>query len=291
MVKRLFSFWGAVSLLILFFSCKSAPKGFQVNPLDLLDNENAFFLAVPKAADPELVTNIIKTNVPDISDKDVKTALDHIDKAYIGLSSNKKVTTYQCAVSCNIPKAFIPNIFSRKKGFSKTVFETGTRSFDIYNNDTLNISVPDGTTMVLGRNVPAMLEVYESLWENGIDVSLSENSFLDEKHYEYLSSCTDEIRFFANKPQSFLTLLTGVNLDLKLQWVSGAMRKDLKNPNQYLLDLNFNFKNTKFVKAGKAVLTLAFGLTDSFTDSDSPTELSVTGIKLNKKQIYKLLTL
>ena len=283
--------WGAVSLLILFFSCKSAPEGFQVNPLDLLDNENAFFLAVPKEADPELVAGIIKNNIPDISDKDVKTALDHINKAYIGLSSSKKVTTYQCAVSCNIPKAFVPNIFSRKKGFSKTIFEAGTRSFDIYNNDSLNVSVPDGTTLVLGRNVPSMLEVYESLWENGIKTSSTENSFPDKKHYEYLSSCTNEIRFFANKPQSFLTLLTGVNLDLKLQWVSGAMRKDVNNSSQYLLDLNFNFKNTKFVKAGKAILTLAFGLTDSFAESDSPTELSISGIKLNKKQIYKLLTL
>ena len=283
--------WGAVSLLILFFSCKSAPEGFQVNPLDLLDNENAFFLAVPKEADPELVAGIIKNNIPDISDKDVKTALDHINKAYIGLSSNKKVSTYQCAVSCNIPKAFVPNIFSRKNGFSKTVFEAGTRSFDIYNNDSLNVSVPDGTTLVLGRNVPSMLEVYESLWENGIKTSSKENSFPDKKHYEYLSSCTNEIRFFANKPQSFLALLTGVNLDLKLQWVSGAMRKDLNNSSQYFLDLNFNFKNTRFVKAGKAILTLAFGLTDSFAESDSPTELSISGIKLNKKQIYKLLTL
>lgn len=283
--------WRAVSLLILFFSCKSAPEGFQVNPLDLLDNENAFFLAVPKEADPELVAGIIKNNIPDISDKDVKTALDHINKAYIGLSSRKKVTTYQCAVSCNIPKAFVPNIFSRKKGFSKTIFEAGTRSFDIYNNDSLNVSVPDGTTLVLGRNVPSMLETYNFISENGIKSVEEENPVLDEIHYEYLSSCTNEIRFFANKPQSFLTLLTGVNLDLKLQWVSGAMRKDVNNSSQYLLDLNFNFKNTKFVKAGKAILTLAFGLTDSFAESDSPTELSISGIKLNKKQIYKLLTL
>lgn len=289
MVKRLFNIWGAVSLLVLSFSCKSAPGRFKVNPLDLLDNDNAVFLAVPKNADPELITEIIKNNVPDISDKDTKTALDHIDKAYIGLSGSKKNTTYQCAASCNIPKAFVPNIFSKKKGFTQTVYKTGNRSYDIYNNDSLSISVPEGSTLILGRNVPSMLDVYENISETGFNSS-EEESVLDDFHYNFLTTCTDEIRFFANKPQTFLTVLTGVNLDLKLQWVRGTMKLDPNNADQYLLDLDFNFKNQKFVKAGKALLSLAFGLTDSSSGLDSPTELSISGIKLNKKQVYKILT-
>jgi len=286
--KRFAKLLGAVSLSLLCFACKSAPAVYQVEPLDLLDSENAFFLAVPKSVDPSLIEQVIRDNVPNISDKNVNQIVERLDKLYVGLMSNKKTTTYQCAVSCNIPTSFVPNIFSKKNGFSHTEYKPALTKFDIYSNETITVSVPDSNLLLMGRNIPIMLDSYVEYKNNGY----LENAALldDEYHYDFLKGCRDEIRFFANKPQSFLTILTGVNLDLKLEWVDGSMKRDPKNEDQYIMDLCFNFKNSKFVKAGKAVLTLAFGLTDSSNEMDSPTVLRISGIKIKKNQIYKLLT-
>lgn len=269
------------------FSCKTVPVSKPVNPLDLLDGENAFYIAVPKNADSELVENILKSNIGNISDKDSKKVAERIDKVYCGLLQRKKTTSYQCAVSCNIPGVAVSSIFSKKNGFEKQVYSTGNSSFDIFNSKDLSISLPDSNTCILGRNVPEMLDTFVYLRDTESD---SGNAFLGDFEYHFLDSASDTIRFYANKPQSFLTMLTGVNLDLKLNWVRGEMKQDPKKEDQYILDLDFDFKSEKYIKAGKAVLTLAFGLTDSSDNLENPTELKVSGIKISKKQIYKLLT-
>ncbi|MDY4831202.1 MAG: hypothetical protein SO161_01595, partial [Treponema sp.] len=98
----------------------------------------------------------------------------------------------------------------------------------------------------------------------------------------------NEIRFCANKPQSFLTILTGAKLDLKLKEVSGVFVQDDKHENQYILDLKFHFLNDKYLKAGKTLLTLAFGLTNSQSIIVGNNELQIKGIKLDKNQLIKL---
>ncbi|MCQ2573694.1 MAG: hypothetical protein MJ182_07350 [Treponema sp.] len=293
MVKRLFNFWGAVSLLILVFSCKSASSGFPVNPLELFDEENGFFIVVPKQADISLIQNVISENFSDLSEKDLETALSRIEKAYIGLANNKSTSTYQCAVSCNIPVNFAPKIFSPKKGFSKTEYISeynSSKKYNIFSSESLNVSLPSSEILLLGRNVPGMIENFVHLEQDGYLPGEENDLKMEDTVFHFLDGAYDDIRFYANKPQNFLSMLLGVNLDLKLQWVKGIMKPDPLNENQYILDLTFNFKNIKYVKAGKVLLSIAFGLTDSVSQMDSPTELTISGIKLNKKQVYKLIT-
>ena len=76
------------------------------------------------------------------------------------------------------------------------------------------------------------------------------NTIIDKNLAEFLNGAENEIRFCANKPQSFLTILTGAKLDLKLKEVSGVFVQDEKHENQYILDLRFLFKNEKYLKAG-----------------------------------------
>ena len=117
------------------------------------------------------------------------------------------------------------------------------------------------------------------------------NSELEPELTSYLKGAENEIRFYANKPQSFLTILTGAQLDLKLIDVKGAFRTDPKHPKQYFLDLDFQFKNGTFLKAGKSLLILAFGLTNSQEEIIGDSELIIRGIRLDKEQLYKLLSL
>ena len=58
-----------------------------------------------------------------------------------------------------------------------------------------------------------------------------------------------------------------------------------------LLDLDFNFKSDKFRKAGRALLTLAFGLTNSQAEEIDFSELKISGIRIDKQQLYKILVL
>ena len=85
--------------------------------------------------------------------------------------------------------------------------------------------------------------------------------------------------------------LKDYNLDLKLFDVQGAFFTDENFPSQYVLDITFNFKNSKYLKAGKTLLTLAFGLTDSQSITINDNSLEIKGIKISKEQLYKLLIL
>ena len=142
------------------------------------------------------------------------------------------------------------------------------------------------------RDINTLLTNYDTIYTTAEpNYTGTEYSPLEPELYNYLYEADSEIRFFANKPQSFLTILTGTNLDLKLINVSGSFICDTKHNDQYLLNLHFNFKNEKFLKAGKVLLTLAFGLTDSQSYIEGEDQLFINGIKIKKEQLYKLLVL
>ncbi|MCF0241564.1 MAG: hypothetical protein HUK25_02950 [Treponema sp.] len=276
--------------VFILFSCKSVPQGNFVIPLDLLDGENAFYLSVPSSADPELVSKIIQNNAS-ITKKDADTAVTRIQKIYLGMTSNKKVYTYQAAVECNIPASFVPKLFSKKNGFSKSQYISyNTKKYDLYDSSKVKLSFPDSSTLVLGRNIENMLDTYTLYSNPSSDNILIGNPYIEDEFYDFLYSAKDSIRFYANKPQSFLSLLTGSNLDLKLSYVTGEMSTDPDSSTQYILDLEFEFAKERYVKTGKALLTLAFGLTNSQSEMISPTKLKISGIKLNKSQLYKMIT-
>ena len=116
-------------------------------------------------------------------------------------------------------------------------------------------------------------------------------SDLDDELYAWLDGALDEIRFYSGKPQAFLYSLVGANLDLKLLSVKGTFTIDKDFPEQYILDLNFNFKSEKFLKAGKVLLAMTFGLTNSQAQALSANELKISGIKISREELYKLLVI
>ena len=139
-----------------------------------------------------------------------------------------------------------------------------------------------------------MLDAYDNLKSADSDLQNEAgylNPSLEEDLYFYLKGASDEIRFYANKPQSFLTLLTGAQLDLKLNNVKGAFRLNPEHPDQYLLDLDFSFKSDKFLKSGKVLLTLAFGLTGNSNIEIIDNDFIIKDVKLKKEQLYKIFDL
>lgn len=274
-------------------ACKSVPTGIQVEPLDLLDNESAFYLAIPSAVDPQLVSSVLMDSVEGITLKDAQQISGRINKIYCGLNRSKRGNEYQLSVDANIPVNTIPKLLTEKKGWSTRTFkpENSTSEYKLYSSQGIELSFPSDNIVCAGRNVPSMLTKYEYISSipadsiNEIDDGFSE---LEPDMYDWLYGAIDEIRFYANKPQSFLSLLTGTSLDLKLFYVKGAFHTDPNFPEQYILDLDFMFKNEKFRKAGKTLIAMAFGLADSQSIIIDSNELQINGIKLNKNQLYKL---
>ena len=68
-------------------------------------------------------------------------------------------------------------------------------------------------------------------------------------------------------------------------------RENPASKDSYLLDLTFNFKNEAYKKASKTILLIAFGLSNGDVEQESPTLLEISGLELNKKQLYKILAL
>ena len=69
------------------------------------------------------------------------------------------------------------------------------------------------------------------------------------------------------------------------------MVTDPKNDRQYLMDLEFEFKNSKLVTAARGILTLALGLTDSEVSQPEPNHLVIADIKISKEHLYKILVI
>lgn len=282
------------AIMISITACKSAPLAVEVNPLDILDSESSFYMAIPRKADPELIKRVVQNNIDGLSDSNAQLLTDHINKVYCGLNRTRKSTTIQATIDASIPQKYVSKVLNKKNGFSQFVFspEKSSNTYEVYSQDGLDLAAPSGKVLCLGRDINALLTNYDTIYTTAEpNYTGTEYSPLEPELYNYLYDADSEIRFFANKPQSFLTILTGTNLDLKLINVSGSFICDTKHNDQYLLNLHFNFKNEKFLKAGKVLLTLAFGLTDSQSYIEGEDQLFINGIKIKKEQLYKLLVL
>ncbi len=293
--------FGLFSCLALA-GCKTVPNQSvtTVDPLSLLDNNSTFYIAVPKSADPELINKIIKSNMPGASDSDINQICSRVNKVYAGITKSRKSTEIQAAIDSNIPVKYIPKLLTKKNGWESKAYKSSVldskSSFSIYSTGTegdksyLELSFPSDNIALLGRNIPTMLDTYEEIHNVPAEESIGKTyTNVDEDLYNWLKGAEDEIRFYANSPASYLSMLTGASLDLKLIDVSGSFKPDPKYSNQYLLTLDFNFKNNTFMKLGRNVLALAFGLTGSDYESKNPNALTITNIQISKTQLYKLL--
>lgn len=281
-----------ITSVILLAGCKTLPAGRIVDPIELLDNQSGFYLAIPKAADTVLIERMITNNVQNISEADTKKISDRVNKIYCGLNRSKNHFEIQASIDGNIPASFIPKVLNKKNGWQVSKFtpDNSINEYLVYSNQNFDLSFPSNNIACFGRDNTGMLAKYDSL----AALPAEDNSIysdLSDELVDYLKGSENEIRFYANKPQSFLTILTGANLDLRLIDVKGSFVTDPKHKNQYLLDLDFYFKNEKFLKAGKSLLTLAFGLTNSQEEVPQPNELKLNGIRIDKQQLYKILVL
>ena len=273
--------------------CKTVPVSRTVRAIELLDDESAFYIAIPSSADSDLVQKIIKSYVPSLSDSNAKMICEKIDTVYCGISNKKNHMDFQCVISGNIPVNMMPKILTKKNGWetSKIIPQDSSTQYNLYSisneNFSIDMSFPSANLAVLGRDVPKMIGRYDFLSKLPTD-DFELNTIIEKNLADFLNGAENEIRFCANKPQSFLTILTGAKLDLKLKEVSGVFVQDEKHENQYILNLKFMFKNEKYLKAGKTLLTLAFGLTNSQSIIVETDELQINGIKLDKNQLIKL---
>lgn len=277
----------------ILFSCKSTPVGNQVNPIDLLDSNSAFYICIPSSADPDLITQIIQNNVDGLAEKDAKLLSERINSVYCGLNRTRKTVELEASVSADIPIKYVNKVLNEKNGWAKVDYtpEKSKNTYCKYSRKDLTLAFPNSKLAVFGENLDERLDYFDYLaWTT--DELPFNHSKLEDDLYIYLTGAeeTNEIRFYANKPQSFLTILLGTNLDLKLTNVCGSFVIDADCPDQYLLNLDFNFKNAKFLKAGKALLNLAFELTSS-QSSVNDTELKIENIHISREQVQKLLNI
>ncbi len=281
----------------IFVACKSTPFVSEVNPLDLLDSRSAFYIRIPKDVDSILISRMIQNNFEGLSEKDAQKISERIDTVYLGLRKSKKSVDFQISSLCSVPKIAVSSAFSKKNGWTsdKLILEGSDKknvSYTVYKNSEILAAFPTESIALVGNNVPSMVERYHNISQK---IEFKDDFLLDEDIRDWLSyengMCDGQIRFYASKPQSFLTTLIGANLNFKLIYVKGLLENDPKNENQYITELEFEFRDSRVVAAAHAMLEVAFGLTGSNVQKTSDTHLIVSGIRINKNQLYKILVL
>ncbi len=292
------------TVAFLFSSCMTMPKGRKVEALSLLDNQSNLYFAVPNNVDNELIEKIISDNVSGLAKHEIERIIARINTAYIGVNTTKKVFSsdaVQVAIDGNFPKKMIPKFLNKKNGWDVIMCSScDAKKHPIYtkavipgSEDYISMSFPANNVACMGRNIEQMLGRYDtlSLPDFADQVTAAEDSIMhtDEYFYNYLLEAKDEIRFFANNPKSFLSTITGVNLDLKIVTVAGAIVKDDEDPGKYKVKFIFKFSNNKYLKAGRALLKLALGMSNSEVEDGEDSELIVQNVHINKEQILKLI--
>lgn len=278
-------------------ACKSTPSVSEVDPLDLLDSKSAFYIRIPKDVDSKLISRMLQNNLEGLSESEAQKVAERIDTVYLGLKKSKRNVDFQISSLCSFPKIAVSSAFSKKNGWTsdKLVLEGADKkniSYTIYNNSGILAAFPSESVALIGNSVPSMVERYHNISQK---IEFEDNFLLDENIHDWLSYENglhdEQIRFYASKPQSFLTTLIGANLNFKLIYVKGFLVNDLKNENQFVTELEFEFRDSRVVVAAQAMLEVAFGLTDSSVRRTSDTHLVVSGIRINKNQLYKILVL
>ena len=238
--------------------------------------------------------SLVKTG---LSEKNAEKVSERIDTVYVGLARHRKSTEYQLSASCDFPKAALSAAFSKKNGWkAEPLFlpdADGKKvGYTIYDNSAVQVSFPSSDIVCAGRAVPLMVEQFHDR-VNSLPLE-TDSPLLPDVHswLEYEGGLkNEEIRFFAAKPQSFLTMLTGAQLNFQLVYVRGIMENDPLNDRQFRMQLEFEFRDKRLVPAARGALTVAFGLTDSEVLRETETHLTIRNIKINKNQLYGILVL
>ena len=279
--------------LAFLFSCKTLPQGTHVKPLDLLQKDCGFYMAVPAKCDEQLIKRIIIQNVDNISPQNADMIAKKVNTVYLGVNRRYSNVDFYSTIDSAVPAKLASKMLSKKNGWDATSYtpQNSLSQYNYYSNGQIQLAFPASDITCIAKDVSKMLDKYDTIHSIPEDESLVENNYseLDSEIYEWLDGANDEIRFYAPNPQSFLYVLIGATLDIKLISVKGTFVQDKNLDTQYLLNLDFKFKSEKFLKAGKAILAMAFGLTNSQVTSLSPTELRISDIKIKKEQLYKLL--
>ena len=288
-----------ITLFFAFFtnficSCKSSPPLVDsVNPLELLDGESHFFMTIPYSVDPSLISTLIEKNVDGITSEEARTVARRVSVLHVGLIRSRKSIDFQIAGKVDFPSIAVKKVFSKKNGFTekKIDFRDGAGFpflYSLFKKDGLEMAFPSERIALFGRGVPKMVETYHAKL-NGIPQEVS--SSLPDEIFSFLNSAEEEscMKFYASKPQNFLSMLTGANLSFKLSYVRGTMMQDPFTREQYLMNLEFEFKDPRFIPVAKGVLSVAFGLTDSEVFLAGPTNLRISNIKIGKEPLYRLL--
>lgn len=258
---------------------ESASVALQVNPLDLLPKGQSFYMTIPKEVDEELLRRVIVYGVKDIPLDTAAQLLRRIDTAYIALERSYNVTMLQMTAA----------------GIAQSGVESALPD---------GVAFPTDEVGLLAKDIEVLLASYNAHAYGG-----ERGHLLQDEVYQWLSgkgkagdtggllgtsggtNGAKQIRFYALKPQSFLTILIGTRLNFKFEWIRGTLYTDPKLNTQYIMAIDFNFKDAHSAQEGRTSLDTAFNLSGGSSYMASPTQLTVTGIRISRRQLYKLFVL
>ena len=282
------------------------PKARKVEALSLLDDNSNLYFSIPNNVDNELLEKILRERVSGLAEKEIERIISRVNTIYVGIDISRKIFStdaIQISVDGNIPKKMVPKLLNKKNGWEViTCNSECARKYPIYtkqiiygSDEYLNLAFPSNNIACAGRDIEKMLTRYDDFSSLDFLPEMQEENesimLKDEYFYNYLLESNDEIRFFTNNPNTFLSNLIGINVDLKILTIGGAIVKDDEDSSKYKMNLKFKFSSNKFLKAGRAILKLAFGFSNKEVEEGDDSELIIQSVKISKEQIYKLLSL
>lgn len=253
------------------------PPILKVEPLDLLKDGAAFYMAIPKQADAELLRRMILCGMPNLGEEAVTALVARLDVAYAALERRYNDTLLEMTAKCT--SSAVEYDFPAAVSFP--VNEVG-------------LLAADSAPLVALYEAHARGEAKGHRVQDAVYAWLSGRGRAGDGGHLALpvsGAGALQIRFYALRPQSFLTILVGARLNFKFEWIRGYLYPDPALSSQYIMALDAAFKDESAVLEGRTALETAFSLTGGAVYMSSPTVLTITGIKISRRQLYKLFVL
>lgn len=279
---------GSLLLLLLFISCKTIPTAKRIEPIDLLTSDNNVLFSLSATQNQEVVNKLLLNSAQGISETDVSKLTKKLKTIYCGLNLN--TNKIQIIAYTNISNKYLPSILTEKNGWitEDLQFEDSPFIYKVYKNNQIELTTYDNNVICAGNDVKNMLYNYDLKF---LTFNFDDRN-LDSDIYEWIEKPGDTIKFYTNNSKSFLSMITNNLLDLDLMdHMKGELVASSEDKDFFQMKLIISFKNEKFRKAGKSIISIALKPLNVDIELSGDSDLIVKNLKINKEQIYNSIKL
>ena len=289
-----------LSVIFIFFSCKSTPDLAPVDAFDLLSTDAALYMTVPVQANQEFAASAIQ-KVAKVAESDAKKIIERLDFAYISIDSKNEL---QLSAGGNIPTTLAGLALTEKNGWTAGAVEN--QAVYTQKQTAYQLCLPSSSNAFLSRDISPMAKKFNQIAygggekksaENDLSATVSENrekllsETLDAYQFKFLhENLGADIMLYSPNPPVFLrNFLGGVEVGVPVSSLYAKLSKYEEYSGGFNVTLVLNLNDARTIKAVAASMKLAFFPIAVKIEQTGEKQLTITDLPVSQRQLLSMI--